>query len=50
MLDCRRKRDVWTLEPRKAPNRFDESERTNPCPMSKIEPPIKQAFRYFGMI
>jgi hypothetical protein len=42
-------KEICGLEPRKAANRVDENERTNPCPMSKIDP-IKQAFRYFGMI
>ncbi|MGB2841115.1 MAG: hypothetical protein WBC40_01340 [Halobacteriota archaeon] len=41
-------KEMCGLETRKAPNRFDENERMNPCPPNKIEP-IKQAFTYFGM-
>ena len=42
-------KEMCGLEPRKAPNRFDENERANPCPQDKIEP-IKQAFRHFRML
>ncbi len=42
-------KEICGLELRKAPNRYDERERTNPCPQGKIEP-IKQAFRYFEMM
>jgi len=42
-------KEMCGLEPRKAPNRFGENKRINPCPQNKIEP-IKQAFIRFGMI
>jgi hypothetical protein len=37
------------LPMRKAPNRYDEDIRTNPCPTDKIES-IKRAFKHFHMI
>lgn len=42
-------KEMCGLELRQAPNRIDENVRTNPCPPDKVEP-IKDAFRYFGMI
>lgn len=42
-------KEICSLELRNAPNRLDETTRTNPCPPAKIEP-IKQAFRHFKMI
>ena len=42
-------KEMCGLEPRKAPNRFYENRRLNPCPPNKVEA-IKQAFRHFWMI
>ena len=42
-------KEMCGLELRQAPNRLDETHRTNPCPSDKVEP-IKDAFRHFGMI
>lgn len=42
-------KEMYGLNPKKAANRMDPTKRIYPCPSDKIEP-IKQAFRYFGMI
>ena len=42
-------KEMCGLKLRKAPNRYDENKRTNPCPPEKIEP-IKKAFEHFKII
>jgi hypothetical protein len=42
-------KEVCGLKPRKAYNRYDSGQRTNPCPKNKQQD-IIDAFKHFGMI